>query len=129
MAHFAELDENNTVLRVIVISNGQILDFNTQQESEEIGIAYCKSLFGQNTKWVQTSINANFRKCYAGEGYNYNPEKDVFYPPKPFPTWILDDDVNWIPPITKPEVSTGYIVVWDEENQEWDVMIDRDNIQ
>jgi hypothetical protein len=129
MAHFAELDEDNTVLRVIVISNGQILDFNTQQESEEIGVAYCKSLFGQNTRWIQTSINANFRKCYAGEGYKYSPEKDIFYPPKPSSTWVLDDDLNWIPPVAKPEVPTGYIVVWDEEEQEWDVMIDRSNIQ
>jgi len=128
MAHFAELDENNTVLRVIVVSNGDLLD-TSMQENEEVGIAFCKKLFGENTRWVQTSYNGSFRRYFAGPGYKYSQEKDVFYPPKPSSTWVLDDDLNWIPPIAKPEVPTGYIVVWDEEEQEWDVMIDRSNIQ
>jgi hypothetical protein len=104
MAHFAELDEDNTVLRVISISNGQILDLNTQQESEEIGIAFCKQLFGEHTRWVQTSINNNFRRCYAGPGYKYSLEKDVFYPPCPNNNmYHLDEETcDWV--VTDPEL-------------------------
>jgi hypothetical protein len=104
MAHFAELDEDNTVLRVISVSNGQILDLNTQQESEEVGIAFCKQLFGEHTRWIQTSINDNFRRCYAGPGYTYNPEKDMFYPPCPNDNmYTFDDEIcDWI--IADPEL-------------------------
>ena len=104
MAHFAELDENNTVLRVIVISNGQILDLSTQQESEEVGIAFCKKLFGEHTKWVQTSYNGSFRRYFAGPGYKYSQEKDVFYPPCPNDNmYHLDEETcDWI--IADPEL-------------------------
>lgn len=104
MANFAELDENNTVLRVIVISNGQMTDLNTQQESEEVGIDYCKSLFGENTRWVQTSYNKNFRRYYAGPGMFYSPEKDVFYAPCPNDNmYTLDEETcEWI--IADPEL-------------------------
>ena len=69
MAHFAEIDSNldNVVLRVLVIGNDDILDENGE-ESEALGITYCKSLFGEETEWVQTSYNNNFRKNYAGAG-------------------------------------------------------------
>ena len=103
MAHFAELDENNTVLRVIVVSNGELLD-TSMQESEELGIAFCKKLFGENTRWVQTSYNRTFRRYYAGPGYTYNPEKDVFYPPCPNDNmYTLDEETcDWI--IADPEL-------------------------
>jgi selenocysteine-specific translation elongation factor len=77
MAHFAELDENNIVKRIIVISNEDTID-NNGVEQEEIGIAFCKSLFGEDTKWIQTSYNANFRGIYAMEGDLYDTEKDEF---------------------------------------------------
>ena len=77
MAHFAELDENNIVLRVIVISND--VTYNQSGiEEEKLGIAFCKSLYGENTKWVQTSYNKNIRGIYAMQGDLYDPEKDEF---------------------------------------------------
>lgn len=80
MAHFAQLDENNVVINVIVVSNAELgeLEF---PESETIGIAFCKSLFGLNTNWKQTSYNANFRSKYAVIGGTYDPTQDVFSDP------------------------------------------------
>lgn len=82
MAHFAELDSNNTVLRVLVVSNDDITDENGQ-EQEALGIALLRSLFGADTQWVQTSYNSNFRGTYAGIGFTYDEEDDVFAPPQP----------------------------------------------
>ena len=78
MAHFAELDENNKVIQIIVVHNNELIDENNQ-ESESKGIAFCQSLFGGN--WVQTSYNANFRKNYAAIGYIYDSELDEFNSP------------------------------------------------
>lgn len=80
MAHFAELDPNNVVLRVLVVSNDDITDANGQ-EQEALGISFLQNLFGTDTRWVQTSYNANFRSCYAGIGMTYNAEEDIFVPP------------------------------------------------
>ena len=79
MAHFARLDENNVVTEVIVVHNNELLDENGQ-ESEAQGIAFCQSLYGADTRWVQTSYNANFRGCYAGIGYRYDAATDQFLP-------------------------------------------------
>jgi hypothetical protein len=79
MAHFAELDNNNIVLRTIVIDNKNTSD-DKGVEKEEIGIAFCKSLFGENTKWVQTSYNNNLRGHFAGIDDVYDPIKDEFIP-------------------------------------------------
>lgn len=78
MAHFAELDKNNQVLRVIVIDNKDTSD-DKGVEKEEIGIAFCKSLFGEDTKWVQTSYNGKTRGKYAIESDFYDEVNDVFY--------------------------------------------------
>jgi len=121
MAHFAELDENNIVLRVVVISNKEIRDENGQ-ESELLGIARCKELFGENTKWVQTSYNANFRKNYAAVGFPYVPEDDAFMENKPFDSWVLNKETyRYEAPIPKPDPSQyeGSALYWDEENQRW----------
>lgn len=77
MAHFAELNENNIVQRVIVVGNDVLKDA-TGQENEALGKAFCHNLLGGN--WVQTSYNGNFRKMYAGIGYRYVPDEDVFLP-------------------------------------------------
>ena len=82
MAHFAELDSNNTVLRVLVVSNDDITDENGQ-EQEALGITFLQNLFGADTQWVQTSYNNNFRGTYAGIGFTYDEENDVFLPPQP----------------------------------------------
>jgi hypothetical protein len=77
MAHFAQLDNNNTVLQVIVIDNNVTHD-SDGVEQEELGIAFCKFLFGQDTNWVQTSFNSNMREIFAGIGDIYNAENNVF---------------------------------------------------
>lgn len=115
MAHFAELDENNTVVRVIVVDNQDILDENGQ-ESEAIGITICQNLLGSETRWVQTSYNNNFRKNYAGEGYHYDADRDAFIPPQPYSSWTLDEETcQWVAPV--PHGPNQFI--WDEENQTW----------
>lgn len=124
MAHFAELDQNNVVLRVIVIGNEETHDVNGN-ENEELGIAFCRRLFGLNTNWRQTSYNGKIRFRYAGIGYTYDEVLDAFIQPKPYPSWILDPaTADWTAPIPKPEltpeeIAQGYYYTWDEENQNW----------
>ena len=77
MAHFAELDSNNKVLRVIVVGNDECKDSNGT-ESEQVGIAFCKSLFGERTKWVQTSYNSSIRGKYASIGDTYDETQNIF---------------------------------------------------
>lgn len=84
MAHFAELNADNKVLRVIVVGNPDCLDENGN-ESEQVGIEFCRSLFGQHTTWLQTSYNGNIRGKYAGIGDTYDAVFDAFIPPKPSP--------------------------------------------
>lgn len=116
MAHFAEIDNDNIVLRVIVIDNNELL--NNGIESEERGILFCKFLFGHNTNWVQTSYNSKFRKRYALEGFAYDKFNDVFVAPKPFNSWILNQiTFNWEPPIEYPKDNKYYI--WDEPSFSW----------
>jgi len=80
MAHFAELDSNSIVQRVIVVNN-EVLNNAQGLEGEATGIAFCQSLFGEDTVWKQTSYNANFRGRYAGAGMKYDPVKDEFIAP------------------------------------------------
>ena len=115
MAHFAELDENNIVTRVIVVHNNELIDGET--ESEVKGVGFCISLFG-SSNWVQTSYNGNIRKQFAGIGYTYDDTNDVFISPQPYPSWILDDNFDWQAPIPMPEDDNLY--TWNEETQSWD---------
>jgi hypothetical protein len=80
MAHFAQLDETNKIIQVIVVNN-EVIENKDFPESEPLGIAFCQSLFGENTQWLQTSYNDNFRGVYAGVGYIYDPIKDEFISP------------------------------------------------
>lgn len=115
MAHFAKLDDQNVVLQVIVVHNNELLDNGV--ESEAKGIAFCQSLF-PNTRWVQTSYNGNKRKNYAGVGFLYDPIRDAFIPPKPFPSWVLDEvTCRWQAPVAYPDDGKRY--VWDEASQQW----------
>ena len=92
MAHFAELDSNNIVLRVLVVSNAMITD-DQGKEQENVGIDFLKSLFGQETIWAQTSYNGNFRKNYAGIGYTYDAQRNAFIAPQPNGEgWTLDEE-------------------------------------
>jgi hypothetical protein len=117
MAHFANIDENGIVTQVIVVNNSVLLDENNQ-EIEEKGIQFCKQIFGLNTNWIQTSYNSNFRGTFAGVGFTYNQEKDVFVPLKPYNSWILlNDGFTWVSPIPYPNDDNYY--VWDENNICW----------
>lgn len=117
MAHFAQLDENNVVTQVIVIHNNECQIDGV--ESEDTGILFCKSLFGAGTRWKQTSYNGNIRKHYAGIGYTYRADIDAFVPPQPYPSWALDADANWQPPVAMP---TDGMYSWNEANQTWDAV-------
>lgn len=117
MAHFAQLDENNVVVQVIVVGNEDIKDENGV-ESEEIGIQFCKNLLGEDTNWKQCSYNRSFRKNFPGAGTSYDPVRDAFIFPKPFESWILDEDkCEWIPPVPRPEGIDPWL--WNEEAGAW----------
>ena len=114
MAHFAHLDENNIVTMVTVVSNDDMVDENGN-EVEALGVAICEQVVGAGP-WVQTSFNGNFRKQYGGIGFTYNADADVFVSPSPLPSWVLNDEYDWEPPIPKPEGD----YTWNEETQTWD---------
>jgi len=121
MAHFAELDANNVVTRVIVVGNPDCLDKNGQ-ESEAVGIAFCQQLLGADTRWVQTSYNGNIRHRYAGAGYTYDAQRDSFIQPQPYPSWVFDEStLGWQAPIPLPRDGESY--EWDEETASWKKVI------
>jgi len=110
MAHYAEIDSNNIVVRVIVIDNAQ------EARDGESGVAaWCKSRLS-GTKWVKTSYNGNIRSKYAGIGYYYNEADDRFEQPQPFPSWTLHDNGNWVAPTPMPQ---GDLWSWNEDTQSW----------
>jgi hypothetical protein len=115
MAHFAEIGLNNTVIRVIVVNNAELIDENGQ-ESEAKGQAFCRNLLGGT--WLQTSYNATFRRHYAGAGYTYDSQRDAFIPPKPFDSWTLDEaTLTWQSPVPYPQISGA--CEWDETTLSW----------
>jgi hypothetical protein len=115
MAHFAEIDANNFVRRVIVVNNSELLDVNGV-EREYLGAAFCTSLFGGT--WIQTSYNGNVRKNFAGVGHWYDPDRDAFIAPQPFDSWVLDEDTcTWVAPVPMPDDGGRY--VWDEATVSW----------
>jgi hypothetical protein len=117
MAHFAQLDENNIVTQVIVVSNDDIKD-SEGNESELTGIAFCKSLLGPNTIWKQTSYNNSIRKNYAGIGFTYDAIRDAFIAPKPYNSWLLNEtNCIWEAPVLYPNDEKMYS--WDEETVSW----------
>lgn len=114
MAHFARL-ENNVVCETIVVGNNDCGggDF---PESEPIGQAFIASL-GLTGEWKQTSYNGNFRKQYAGIGYTYNADADVFVAPQLYTSWTLDSNHDWQPPIPMP--TDGKVYGWFDPTQQW----------
>jgi hypothetical protein len=118
MAHFAELDDNNVVLRTIVINNSELLDENSV-EQEEKGISFCIQLYGG--RWIQTSYSSAFRKNFAGVGYFYDSDEDAFYPLQPFPSWTLNkESAQWESPTPKPE--DGNFYRWVEDDLNWQIV-------
>jgi hypothetical protein len=117
MAHFAQLDDDNTVLQVVVVDNNHILDSNGQ-ESESVGIEFCKSIFGPNTRWLQTSYNKSFRGMFAPVGGKYYPEHDRFVIRKPEGNhWQLTSEFKWEPNVPKPTDGREY--VWSSTKLKW----------
>jgi hypothetical protein len=115
VAHFAELNDNNVVTRVIVVDNKDTTDENGN-EVEAIGAAFCQNLLGG--RWVQTSYNSNFRVRYAGIGYTYDASLDAFICPQPYPSWTLNSQTcDWDPPTPKPDDGKSYR--WDEATLSW----------
>lgn len=108
MAHYAYLDENNIVVTVIV----------GKDENESIDGLDPETYYAQGTPYTvkRTSYNGNIRKQFAGIGFSYDPNADVFISPKPFDSWILDKNYDWQPPKPMPDDGEYY---WDEEAGDW----------
>jgi len=111
MAHFAQLNDSNVVLAVNVIANADCLD-SDGNESETIGITFCKSLWGADTIWKQTSYNNNIRKQFAEVGGTYDSVRNEFIKIKPYASWTLNATNDWTAPINKPD--DGKIYEWNE---------------
>ena len=119
MAHFAKIDDTNTVLEVLVVHNNELLVDGV--ESEAKGIEFLTNWSGGYTNWKQTSYNGNIRKNYAGSGFTYDPIRDAFIPPKPWPSWLLDEiTCRWVPPVACPDDGDTYR--WDEPALAWVVL-------
>ena len=128
MAHFAQLDSNNVVTQVIVVSNDDTSDSNGT-ETESIGVAFCQKLLGANTNWKQTSYNGNLRGNYAGIGYTYMENvatlgvgsTDIFISQQPHASWTIStiSSISGTAPITQPtltddQIAAGSYYTWDE---------------
>jgi hypothetical protein len=105
MAHFAEINENNIVTRVLVVDDSQ----------EHRGQEFLAEELGLGGRWIQTSYNHNFRKQYAVVGYSYDEVKDEFVVPQPYASWKLDENNDWQPPVPRPNETAD----WDEEFEIW----------
>jgi hypothetical protein len=117
MAHFAQIDDNNIVIQVIVVHNNELLINGI--ESEAKGIVFCQTLFGG--VWLQTSYNGTIRKNYAGIGYTYDSTRNAFIAPKPFASWVLDEATcKWNAPVSYPNDGNQY--AWDEPTTSWVVV-------
>jgi hypothetical protein len=112
MAHYAFLDKNNVVVEVIVgVEETELI------EGKDPETWYAK--FRKKT-CLRTSYNGNIRKNYAGVGFTYDAERDAFIPPKPFDSWLLDEDTClWVSPIAYP--TDGFTYLWNEENLNWEL--------
>lgn len=107
MAHFAEIDSNNKVIRVLVIDN----------EFESNGQEYLSETLELGGTWIQTSYNSNIRGKFAGIGDTYDSKADRFIAPSPFPSWILQSDWTWESPTPYP--TDGKLYKWDESQLNW----------
>ena len=115
MAHFAKLDNTNTVIGVQVVHN----DIAT---SEQAGIDFLNQLYGENCWWKQTSYNGTIRKNFAGIGYLYDKNRDAFIGPKEYVSWILNETTcRWEPPVAYPDDGKRY--TWNESTKAWDEIV------
>ena len=108
MAHFAQIDENNIVTQVLVVPDN----------AEDRGQDYLANDLGLGGTWVQTSYNNRIRKNYAGVGFTYDSVRDAFIAPKPYDSWLLDEDTcRWEAPVAYP--TDGVMYQWNEEDKDW----------
>jgi hypothetical protein len=105
MAHFAEIDAENVVLRVLVVAN----------EQEHRGQDFLANDLNLGGTWIQTSYNGKIRKQFAGIGFKYDKNLDIFIAPQPFPSWSLNENYDWVAPKQKPEG----VYFWNEELGDW----------
>lgn len=116
MAHYAFLDENYIVTEVIVGKNET--NFDWERHYGDIRGQLCKRTSYNTTANVHSGGGTPFRKNYAGIGYTYDPQRDAFIPPKPFNSWILNEDTCiWDPPTPMP--NDGKFYYWDEGTTNW----------
>jgi hypothetical protein len=127
MAYFAKLGTGNIVEQVISINNVVITDSNGV-EQEQLGVDFINKLYNTRDVWKQTSYNNNIRKNYAGIGYQYDQTRDAFIPPKPFNSWILNEDTcRWEAPVAKPtltqeQIDNNNYYNWNETIKNWELI-------
>jgi hypothetical protein len=125
MAHFAEIDLNNKVLRIVAACDQDIAN-NGGKQSEQAA-EYFKTvcpLSENGIKWVQTSQTGEFRKKYAGIDHTYDANKDKFIEPQPFASWSLNSNDDWQSPVAYPSITTygdniTFSISWNEVEQKW----------
>ena len=126
MAYFAKLGTGNIVEQVISINNAVITDANGV-EQEQLGVDFINKLYNTRDVWKQTSYNNNIRKNYAGIGYQYDQTRDAFIAPKPYQSWILNEDTClWEAPVAMPELTQEQIdnrnyYAWNETTTTWEI--------
>ena len=123
MAYFAKLGTGNIIEQVISINNSVITDANGV-EQEQLGVDFINKLYNTRDVWKQTSYNRTFRKNYAGIGYQYDQTRDAFIAPKPFNSWILNEDTcTWEAPVDKPttELENNQCYSWNESIKNWEI--------
>jgi hypothetical protein len=112
MAHFAQIDENNIVIQVLVVPDN----------AEDRGQDYLANDLGLGGTWVQTSYNARIRKNYAGVGFTYDSVRDAFIAPKPYDSWLLNEDTCcWEAPVARPD--NAVMCKWNEELGDWESIV------
>ena len=122
MAHFAQLDSDNNVVQVIVVSNDVCTDPAPDNEAQ--GQQFIANVLKLSGVWKQTSYNRLFRGNFAGPGMVYDSIRDAFIGPQPFPSWTLDEVLlTWIPPTPEPDPGEGLPYVWDEDTCLWNVPV------
>jgi len=130
MASFAKLNSENIVITVESVVNEVIKDLNNI-EQEQLGIDFLNKLYNTNDNWKQTSYNTHggvhsnegipFRKNHAGIGYTYDENRDAFIPPKPYNSWVLNENTClWNAPVAKPQDNNMYN--WNESTLTWDIV-------
>jgi len=114
MAHFAKLGTGNKIIKVAVVSNDIAL-------TEQAGVDFLNNLYGSRDVWKQTSYNGNIRKNFAGIGYQYDQTRDAFIAPKPYASWLLNEDTCiYEAPVALPDTENRY--TWNESTLTWEII-------